>query len=270
MNKKERGFVKTVRDFYTSSGRTHLPWRITTDPYHILVSEIMLQQTQVERVLPKYHAFLSALPSIESLGSARLSEVLILWQGLGYNRRAKMLHECAKMILADHEGVVPQEYDALIALPGIGPYTAGAIRAFSFNMPTPLIETNIRTAYLHHFFEGRKEVDDEEILQYIEKTLDKKNPREWYAALMDYGSHLKEMYGNQNTRSKHYKKQSTFEGSDRQIRGAILRLLTEGGSTKMKVYSRLPFEKTRINEKLSELMVEGLVELTRKKYSLPG
>jgi len=272
VNKKEKLFIQTVKEFYIEQGRHSLPWRKTKNPYRIHVSEVMLQQTQVHRVIPKYKAFLESFPTVASLADASLGEVLEKWQGLGYNRRAKMLHACAQEIVAQHNNVYPQTYDELMALPGIGPYTAGAIMAFAFNEPTSIIETNIRTVYTHHFFNNATGIADVDILRLTAVTLDSKNPREWYWALMDYGAYLKKEYGSINSKSKHYTKQSKFEGSDRQIRGAIVRVLAEakvslGRPTLLKKLSHL--EDIRIDSQLERLLEEGMVTKTKQSYHLP-
>ena len=231
----------------------------------------MLQQTQVERVLPKYQAFLKRWPNVKHLAEASLGEVLTEWQGLGYNRRAKMLHQCAQTVVEEYGGKFPQSYEALKALPGIGPYTAGAIMAFAYNQAVPIIETNIRTVYLHHFFPSQTDVADTEIMCLIESTLDQQNPREWYWALMDYGSHLKKTVGNQNNRSKSYTKQSTFRGSDREIRGAIIRALSTSNQTETELMRTLSsFTKKRITEQLRKLSDEALIEVCGKKLKLPS
>jgi A/G-specific adenine glycosylase len=148
MTKKEKAFILTVKEYYRRHKRRGLPWRKTKDPYRILVSEIMLQQTQALRVVPKYEHFLQTFPTIQVLAKSPLSTVLRTWQGLGYNRRAKMLHECAKIVVKKYNGRFPKDLDTLVALPGIGHYTAGAIMAFAYNTWTPIIETNIRSVYL--------------------------------------------------------------------------------------------------------------------------
>jgi A/G-specific adenine glycosylase len=228
-----RRFRKLIQDHYRSSGRS-FPWRETTDPYAILVSEIMLQQTQTSRVVPKYLAFLERFPDFTSLANAPLSDVLAHWQGLGYNRRGKALRDLAAMVVDRFDGVLPEIREELIALPGIGPYTSGAVCAFAYNQPVVFMDTNIRRVFIHFFFPDREKVRDNEIIPLVERTLDRKNPREWYSALMDYGALLKSTARkNPNRRSAHYSKQSKFEGSDRQIRGALLRELLgrgEGGS----------------------------------------
>lgn len=269
MNKQEKKFIETVWGYYKLNGRHDLPWRRTKNAYRILVSEIMLQQTQVERVIPKYKSFLKKFPSITLLASAPLGDVLREWQGLGYNRRAKMLHECAKIIVRDYSGIFPKTHSALMKLPGVGHYTAGAVMAFAHNEAVPIIETNIRTVFIHHFFKARDGVTDTEFFRLIERTLDMKNPREWYYALMDYGAHLKKTIGNQNTRSRHYTKQSVFKGSDRQIRGAIIRTLAEGEMTRKDFHQKFSFDIQRIDEQLERLREEGMVVCVRQKCSLP-
>ena len=253
-------FQRVVYAHFEAYGRD-LPWRRTRNPYRILVSEVMLQQTQVDRVVPKYSAFLRKFPSVRSLAEAPLADVLKEWQGLGYNRRAKSLHVCAKSVMADYRGRFPKEYRALVALPGIGPYTAGAILAFAYNISVPVIETNIRAVYLHHFFPEQTGVADRELMLLIEATLDYENPRQWYAALMDYGAHLKRTEGSQNARSRHYTKQPRFAGSDREIRGAILRALagSDVPVTATALKKQLPHDPARIESQLAALMGEGLV-----------
>ncbi len=269
MTKREQKFVKEVWNYYRRHGRQSLPWRKTTNPYRILVSEIMLQQTQVERVIPKYQAFLKQFPTPKKLSEASLGEVLKTWQGLGYNRRAKMLHECAKQIVSGHRGRFPRTYTELIKLRGVGPYTAGAIMAFAFNTPVPIIETNIRSIFIHYFYNNATDVTDKEIFEIVERTLDRKNPREWYYALMDYGVYIKKEFGNPNSRSKHYTKQSVFKGSDREIRGAILRLLSRTGETRAQLLKKLPFEDIRVDAQLEKLLKESLIEKRLVKYVLP-
>ncbi len=272
MNKKQQAFVSTVNTFYKQHGRHDLPWRHTSDPYHILVSEIMLQQTQVARVIPKYEGFLKTFPTVEVLAKAPLGAVLSAWQGLGYNRRAKMLHECAQSLVSDYAGVWPAEFHTLKSLPGIGAYTASAVLAFAFNKATPLIETNVRTVYLYHFFSKKIDVPDKELMPIIEATLTTKNPRDWYYALMDYGSFLKQTVGNKNTQSKQYTKQSVFKGSDRQIRGAIIRTLSKhsGGLTLATLTKQNnELDGVRIPVHLAKLVSEGMVVKRGAQYLLP-
>lgn len=202
-----------------------MPWREDTRPYFVLVSEIMLQQTQVERVVPKFEAFIRRFPDIASVAQASLAEVLQLWSGLGYNRRAKFLHQAAQRIMADYGGNFPETERELMTLPGVGKNTAGAILAYSFNQPAVFIETNVRTVYFHHFFEDQALVTDKELATIVAQTVDTEHPREWYWAIMDYGTSLKQTGGGRLDKSHHYKKQSPLKGSVREVRGQILKAL---------------------------------------------
>lgn len=262
-------FTRTVLKFWRSEGRHTLPWRTTRDPYKILVSEIMLQQTQVDRVVPYYERFIGRFPTVQSLAKASLRDVLQLWSGLGYNRRAKLLRECAKEVVEKHEGNVPNDMKALVALPAIGSYTAGAIRAFAFNERAIFIETNIRSALIHHFFPKSKKVADAKLVPILEEALlHISSTREWYAALMDYGSHIKKTHLNPSRRSKHHTVQSTFDGSTRQVRGAIVRKLLDGPiseSTLRKLDARNSY---RFGIALKALRAEGIVEKKGKKWHL--
>ena len=229
-------FRREVWDYWKKSGRHHLAWRKTRDPYKILVSEVMLQQTQVPRVEGKYREFLKAFPNVRTLEKAPLAEVLKVWSGLGYNRRAKFLHDAAKEVVLKHAGNMPRDIDALLALPGVGEYTAKAVRVFAFNEPEILIETNIRTVFFHYFYSSvlqKSRIRDDQIVPLARAAAKKQDPREWHLALMDYGTHLKASGVRVNARSKHYTKQSKFEGSLRQVRGVILKAHTGKESLKM-------------------------------------
>ncbi len=251
---------RAVWSHYRAHGRHDLPWRKTTDPYKILVSEVMLQQTQVARVIPKYRAFLERFPTVRVLARAPLRDVLIAWQGLGYNRRAKMLHEAAQRVVDVHGGRMPHTYTELIALPGIGPYTAGAVCAFAYNEPVGMVETNIRTVLFHHLLGMRHAVPDAELLQLTVVLCDRERPREWYWALMDYGAHLKEQGVRVNHQSRHYTKQSKFEGSDRQIRGNILRQLAQHGQmTERALIQKTKAAPERVHAQLQRLSDERLI-----------
>lgn len=254
-------FRRAVMEYYAKNGRD-LPWRRTRDPYRILVSEIMLQQTQVDRVIDKYHSFLGAFPTVASLAAAPPRDVLAAWQGLGYNRRAVMLRRAAEAIVASHGGKVPRSVEALDALPGIGHATACAICAYAFNAPVVYIETNIRSVFLHEFFGDKKGVRDDEILPLVEAALDGRNPRDWYNALMDYGVRLKAEHGNPSRRSASHSRQSRFEGSDRQIRGAIVRELVRAGRlTGPSLADKIAMggDKKRIERIAGDLVKEGLI-----------
>lgn len=253
-------FRRAVWKYWKENGRHELPWRQTQDPYRILVSEVMLQQTQVPRVIEKYKEFLRAFPSVRVLARAKLAQVLRVWSGLGYNRRAKFLHEAARAIVAHHGGKVPRDLAALRALPGFGPYTAAAVRVFAFNDSDVLVETNVRAAVIHHFFADSVKVHDREIVEYAEKAARGQDPRQWHSALFDYGVYLKTAHGNAGRKSAHYVRQSKFEGSVRQVRGAVLKALTAGESLSA-VRTQFP---DRYGQALEALRAEGIV---RKKGS---
>jgi A/G-specific adenine glycosylase len=219
-------FQAHVYEIYRQYRRS-FAWRETRDPYHILVSEVMLQQTQVSRVVEKYEQFIAAFPTIYDLACAELREVLSVWVGLGYNRRGAALHTSAQIIVQQFDGHVPCGAEFLGTLPGIGPNTTGSIQAFAFNYPSVFIETNIRSVMIYTWFHEHDAVADKQLIPLIAQTLDTDNPREWYYALMDYGVLLKRAVKNPSRKSFHYVKQSKFLGSDRQLRGAIIRHLTQ-------------------------------------------
>lgn len=262
-------FQEVLWGYYAQHSRDELPWRHPEldghyDPYKILVSELMLQQTQVSRVIPKFNAFMAAFPTVESLASVQLAGVLQQWQGLGYNRRAKYLWLSAQAIR--QTGRFPDSLPELIKLPGVGKNTAGAILAYAYNQPVIFIETNIRTVIIHHFFTDTDEVADDLVAKCVEQTLDHENPREYYWALMDYGSHLKSTFGNASKRSKHYIKQSAFLGSKRQIRGAVIRELTNGPRDFGELSDQIADE--RLTTVIADLVSEGLIRSNNKRYHL--
>ena len=202
-----------------------LPWRNTRDPYEILVSEVMLQQTQVSRVLNRWERFLCRFPTVDALASASSADVVDEWQGMGYNRRALALKRCADECSCYHEGTIPQDLDALLALPGIGPATAAGVRAFAFDLPGVYLETNVRTVFLHEVFPDEEKVSDRMIAPLVQQVCPDQNVRGWYYALLDYGAYLKQTVTNPSRRSKEYTRQSKFEGSRRQKRAEITRLV---------------------------------------------
>lgn len=270
MNQEQ--FVEVVWDYYHDHGRS-LPWREpepdgSFDPYKIMVSEVMLQQTQVARVTPKYLQFLELFPSVQSLADAPLAAVLTAWSGLGYNRRAKFLWQAAQTIVSDYNGQVPHDQASLTALPGIGVNTAGAIAAYTYNQPVAFVETNIRSVFIYHFFSGQDKVDDKQILELVTRTLppDAAEIRSWYWALMDYGVFLKATVGNTARSSKHYVKQSGFHGSKRQIRGQIIRLLTQKAHTTAELKAVIDDE--RLLEVLEDLKAEQLISTQNGCYTL--
>ncbi len=244
---------------YRENGRD-LPWRKTRDPYKILVSEIMLQQTQVPRVLEKYPAFLNAFPDFKSLAEAPQTKLLKVWQGMGYNRRALNLQKTAQGVISDFNGKLPNKADDLISLPGIGPATAADITAFAYNRPAVVIETNIRAVFIHMFFPDRENIHDADIIPLIEKTMDRKKPCDWYNGLMDFGTVLKSMFKNPARKSRHYTKQSRFEGSNRQVRSRILKYILERGKAGIRdIADNVPAPGKQLRKNLIEMVKEGFI-----------
>jgi A/G-specific adenine glycosylase len=262
-------FQEIVWEYYRAHQRKNLPWRQNINDinfgYRVLVSEMMLQQTQVNRVVDKFNQWMEVFPTISNLANASFDEVLSAWSGLGYNRRAKYLQESAIIILSEPGGQIPREISKLVALPGVGQATAAAIVVYAFNLPLVFIETNIRTVFIHHFFPDIAQVSDAQLVHLIEQSMDKENPREWYWALMDYGSFLKQSVGNVSQNSKHYKKQSRFEGSARQLRGSVLKLLLIKERT-LRDLQESTFYDERLETILATLEGEKLIKKTGVKY----
>ncbi|HUD10477.1 MAG TPA: hypothetical protein VMR28_02270 [Candidatus Saccharimonadales bacterium] len=266
---------KTELQPFFAEHRREMSWRTPTlklqpndtlDPYAILVSEIMLQQTQAGRVEPKFKEFLTRFPRVTDLAQSQLSEVLTLWQGLGYNRRAKFLWQAAQVIENNFSGHFPQTSEELESLPGVGVNTAGATMVYAYNKPAIFVETNVRTVFIHHFFQKQQNISDVDIRSTLAQTLDRTNPRDFYWALMDYGSYLKGTVGNLTKASQSYSKQSAFQGSQRQIRGQILHLLTDKPRTSHEL--RKHIDDDRLITVLKELSDEQLISYSAKRYIL--
>lgn len=264
-----RAFRAFIYRFYKRYGRA-LPWRETRDPYHIFVSEIMLQQTPVERVLPKYREFVAAFPDFGSLARAPLGDVVAVWKGLGYNRRALALKRTAERVVEDYGGRLPERPELLEGFPGVGGATARSIAAFAFNAPSVFIETNIRTVFIHFFFPGTDSVRDSEIAPLVEAACDRADPRSWYSALMDYGTMLKREGRGAGRRSSHYRKQPRFEGSRRQMRGRVLGALLETSRLTADGIARLlGIDEAGATEILRGLKGDGLVAERGRRYRIP-
>lgn len=272
MSPKEiRDFQKLVWDFYKANGRD-FAWRRTTDPYQIVVSEIMLQQTQTSRVAEKFPEFIKTFSNFTTLAASTPAKVITTWQGLGYNRRALFLHQLAQIVTSELNGILPNDPAELTKLPGIGQNTAGSVAAFAFNVPTVFIETNIRSVFLHHFFPGQTNVPDTDLIPLIAATVPQDKPREWYWALMDLGVHLKKSQPNPSRASQHHVKQSKFFGSRRQARGIILRELTTSSLTSSQLGKKLtkvsPLPPTEFKNIVADLIKEGFVSKKGQTLSL--
>lgn len=261
-------FQRIVYKNYKKYGRDY-PWRHTKNPYHIFVAEIMLQQTQTDRVVEKYIQFIKTFPTIKKLSRASTKKIYSEWRGLGYNRRALALKRSAKIITKEYQGKIPEIQSKLETLPGIGPYTASAILAFAYNKPAVLIETNIRTVYIFHYHKNKNRVLDVQLLKLIEKTMDTKNPTLWYTALMDYGAHLKKTRENFSKKSALYTKQSPFKGSRREMRGNILKLLSKKNKlTISQIQKFLAINTTVTTSILKDLENEGFVKRVNSFFKL--
>ena len=284
-----------------------LPWRRTRDPYAIWISEVMLQQTQVVRVQTRWPRWLERFGDVRTLACASTADVLDAWQGMGYNRRALALKAAAEKIAESYDGVFPSKTEELVALPGIGPATAQGIRAFAFDLPGVYLETNVRTVFLHHFFPQREAVRDRELVGLVRETCPdtsgnladggdagtvyarpqdpEDTPRSWYYALLDYGAHLKQSVPNPSRRSAGYAKQSKFEGSRRQKRAELVRLLLaareEGGEGALSLdmatarlsgvereAGRPEVDAQLVAELLSELSREGFCRASERGWSV--
>lgn len=217
---KFRQVRRKILSYYKRYGRD-LPWRRTTSPYHILVSEFMLQQTQVSRVVDYYQKFIKQLPDVKSLAEVKTPMLLKLWSGLGYNSRALRLRAAAQVILEKHDGIIPDDQKSLKELPGIGEYTSAAILAFAYNKPVPVIDINIRRVLLHELALPNS-TSNEELTIIAKRLIPRGKSAEWHNALMDYGAALppkvKKLYPPLT-------RQSSFKGSKREARGYILRIL---------------------------------------------
>lgn len=246
-----------------------MPWRRTSDPYAIVVSEVMLQQTPVERVEARYESFITAFPGFVELAGAYFADIMGLWKGLGYNRRARNLHLLAQEVVVRHKGTLPSDEVVLSGLPGLGKATAGAVRAFAFNEPAVFVETNIRRVCIHHFFPGSESVSDRQILSVVRQILDHEHPREWYYALMDYGTWLRKRVPNPNRRSSAYKRQPSFEGSNREVRGRVIEhILALGKATRNDLLSLTGSEPERLDAILGDLVREGMIREESAIYFL--
>ena len=228
---------------------------------------MMLQQTQTNRVVVKFQQFIQEFPDFPSLSNAPLSDLLKVWQGLGYNRRAVALKKIAEKVVNEFDGILPADVEILKSFPQIGHNTASSIVAFAFNMPTFFIEVNIRRVFIYFFFPGKTLVNDKDIMPLVRKTLDSSNVRKWYYALMDYGVMLKKTHPELTKRSAHYRKQSKFKGSNRELRGKILKLVIDSKLlTEAEIRENLKSEPRRVISALNQLIQEGFITHNKDGY----
>jgi len=271
-------FQNIIYSYFKQYGRD-FPFRDEISPYNVVISEMMLQQTQTNRVVEKFQQFIQKFPDFQSLASASLNDVLKVWQGLGYNRRAMALKKIAEKVVTEFDGILPADVEILKTFPQIGHNTASSIVAFAFNMPTFFIEVNIRRVYTYFFFPGTSSIEDKVIMPIVRKTLDRSNVRKWYYALMDFGVMLKKThpelnkrsahYRKQYKRSAHYRKQLKFKGSNREIRGKILKLLiTRSNLTEVEISKELEINSNKLKEIMNLLIKEGFIKQESNQFSI--
>jgi len=261
-------FQNIIYSYFKQYGRD-FPFRDEISPYNVVISEMMLQQTQTNRVVEKFQQFIQKFPDFQSLANASLNDVLKVWQGLGYNRRAMALKKIAEKVVNEFDGTLPADVEILKSFPQIGHNTASSIVAFAFNMPTFFIEVNIRRVYIYFFFPGTSSIDDRVIMPIVRKTLDRSNVRKWYYALMDFGVMLKKTHPELNKRSAHYRKQSKFKGSNREIRGKILKLLiTSNNLTEVEISKELEIDSNKLKEIMNLLIKEGFIKQESNQFSI--
>ena len=252
------------------------PWRRTRDPYRILVAEVMLQQTQAARVARAYPAFLRRFPTVAVLARATRADVVGAWDGLGYNRRALALAECARAVVRDHGGRIPREVDALRALPGVGPYTAAAIASIAFGDRVPALDVNVRRVVARWRLGGEPhDLAPASVADAARRAIDRDDPGAWNQALMDVGrEHCRprpRCAGCPLARACRFRRSGAapttaprrsepFAGSNRQVRGAVVRALRGGSATVGRLAAVTGFPTRRIAAALAGLIGDGLVE----------
>lgn len=255
-----RSFRHLVLDWFEENQRD-LPWRNTRDPYRVLVSEVMLQQTQVSRVLPKYTEFIEHFPSVAALGAASTGEVLRAWKGLGYNRRAMYLRQTAEAIQLEYRGIFPERISDLERLPGIGRYTARAIACFAFEAHVAIVETNVRRAIDWFVDPALKTALPQAALEHLAMRLLPPNVAwQWNQAMIDFGA----LYVPTRPRnSDRPRPAQRFEDTDRFWRGRIVDVLrvAEGALPFEAMLEQLPYrpDERRVRKLLTALSDEGLV-----------
>jgi len=256
-------FQKKVFSFYQKNKRD-LPWRKTTDPYKILLSELMLQQTQVNRVILYYEKWIARWPAISALASASLAEVLQAWMGLGYNTRAINLHKAARKIVTEFDNDVIEAMKQYKEIPGVGRYTSQAVQIFSTNTDLVTVDTNIRRIFINEFHLPEK-VSDKELWGLAKRCLPKGRSREWHNALMDYGALF---LTAQKTGIKPKTQQSRFEGSDRQLRARIIRILLQNDESLVNISRILNVDSSWLQRILEKLISEEIISKKNNRYYL--
>lgn len=252
--------IQKILDHYKKYGRHDLVWRKQMTGYRVLVSEIMLQQTQVSRVIDKFSLWMKQYPTLSSLRKSSLKDILILWQGLGYQRRAKALYSIAQV-----RTTIPKTFDELVLLDGVGTYTASAVMAFAYDIFShPVLETNIRTVLIEEFHLGETAIHDGLLYDDLSRletytAVRELGARHWYYALMDYGAHLKQQKISHNTKSAHHTVQSAYKGSLRELRAKTLFAIA---------HKKILPTDLRLKNVLEKLIQEGYIKKTKNTYTI--
>ncbi|MFW9798287.1 MAG: Fe-S cluster assembly protein HesB [Candidatus Thorarchaeota archaeon] len=253
-----KAFQNMIMGWWTDNARD-LPWRLDPSPYNVLVSEIMLQQTQVSRVVPKFIEFKKEFPTVESLADAKTKHLLKIWSGLGYNRRAIWLKEAARQIV--QRGGFPQSAEELRKLKGVGPYTSRSILIFAFNKDLAAVDTNIRRVLIASGF-ADETMSDMQVQQVADRVLLKGRSSDWHNALMDYGS---QVLTSGSTGISPKSSQSCYEGSTRQVRGEIVKILTSSDTMEfreLKLRLDCELNDSELSSIIDDLVADGLVQMT--------
>ena len=259
-------FQKKIWLFWKENQRD-LPWRETTDPYKIFISELMLQQTQVDRVILKYIEFIKKYPTMNSIVKATDAEIIRLWKGLGYNRRALYARKAMEYLLKHFNGIFPTNEKDLRKLPGIGEYTAKAILSFALHQKVTLIDTNIRQV-VEVEFAGGKKLPEHTLFLIVKKIMPKKETWLWHQALMDYNA----LFLSKNKERKKAVNKIPFKKSNRYVRGRIIDLLRTKSYLKVKLITAMKnYEKSKedVEKAVNTLIKDGLIVQKGNTYSLP-
>jgi A/G-specific adenine glycosylase len=274
---------RRLLDWYAASGRD-LPWRRTRDPYAILVAEVMLQQTQVDRVIPRWHAWLERFPTTHALARASRADAIRAWQGLGYNLRAVRLHAIACQVVAEHAGELPQTVAGLLSLKGVGRYTAGAVACFAYEQPVAMVDTNVRRVLSRVF-----DVDPSAVDSIADALVPPPAAYAWNQALMDLGATICRAQrpmcllcplvtdcGGPRASAPSPKPTTEFRGSQRYYRGRVVDFLTRlphGETVSVEALASQtapPAERQRLIDLIGQLSSDGLLKLDRaQQVSLP-
>lgn len=259
--KEIKVFQQNILSWYEAYKRD-LPWRNTTDPYKIFLSEVMSQQTQINRVIPKYEAFLQKAATIKDLAEMDNATLLWLWSGLGFNMRALRMKQTAQSICEKYQWIFPNSYEALLELPWIWPYTASAICAFAYNQDVAVVDINVKRLFIHQF-KLDIQTKEKDIRIFAQQFIPVGNSRIRHNALMDYSAYF---LNGKNTWVKS-SPQSHFLSSKRRIRGLILKHVLQGGTARISEIEKLYFHE-ELDNIIEWMIKDGIIEVTNQQISI--